>query len=192
MTTARYLLVAVTFAGIAYYYQQCTIHGIYIKSSRQVDGCTPDIAFATVTEFEIMKELSSDILGYEFHNHKSDDDNNGNGKTPQPKVAYLGLKFSETRSMGKDQEPLVTTLDVTEFDLTTYHARMVADTHGTIWDTTFDVEETSNGVIFNMVMHAKAHELLPKILNPIMQILFRYGISNHMDAIQTWCKEKQK
>lgn len=101
--------------------------------------------------------------------------------------------------MGKDSE-LVTNLEVIEYNPNEpQHARMVANTHGTIWDTTFDVRPTSTdaieggekGVVLEISMDARAHELQPKLLNPVMQVFFRFGLNSHIDQVKAWCEKDE-
>ena len=171
----------VIFAGavLAYFYQDAVRKGVKVTVQRTM-ACSSQRAFDAVTNFQVMPQISADIVGYEF--------------VDEPPM-HLNMKFSETRKMGKDNE-LITHLQVTEFEKDTEqpHARMVADTHGTIWDTTFDVTpgEKEGQVVLTIAMHARAHELFPKFLNPIMQILFRFGLNSHIDQVKIWCEKKQE
>ncbi|MBT8484413.1 MAG: SRPBCC family protein, partial [Phycisphaerae bacterium] len=99
----------------------------------------------------------------------------------------LGTKFRETRRMGKRE--MVTELDVTEF-VENDHVRMVADSHGTIWDTLFEVTPTGGGTELTLTMDARAHKLLPRIMNPIMKGFFKKGIEKHLDSLKTHCEDK--
>ena len=189
--TLRQKLIVASGVFLAYWYSNAVQHGVQITTQRTI-ACSSARAFAAVTDFEVMPQISEDILGYEF----PDDSHN---KKPE---MYLGMEFRERRRMGTNT-PLVTNLRVTEFrtqdessssEARHPHARMVADTHGTIWDTTFDVYPTShassrNEVILKLSMHARAHEWVPKLINPIMQVLFRYGLNKHMDLVKVWCEE---
>ena len=170
--------VALVGAVLAYLYQDAVRKGVKVTVQRTMT-CSAERAFEAVTDFDVMPQISSDVLRYDF--------------VDDPPM-HLNMKFSETRKMGKDE--LVTHLQVTEYtkDSSQPHARMVADTHGTIWDTTFDVVpgEKDGDVVLVIAMHARAHQLLPKLLNPIMQVLFRFGLNSHIDQVKVWCEKKQE
>ena len=117
----------------------------------------PAIVFDAVTNIEKLPETNADIASIEFLTDRK---------------RGLGTRFRETRRMGKNE--LVTELEVTEF-VEDRRARMVADTHGTIWDTVFEVEPTAEGSHLRIVMDARPHKLLPKIMNPLMKGFFRKG-----------------
>ncbi|CAB9515337.1 expressed unknown protein [Seminavis robusta] len=168
-------------AILAYFYQDAVSNGVKITVRRSM-SCTAKRAFQAVSDFDVMPKISSDILKYDF--------------VDDPPM-HLNMRFSETRKMGSS-DVLVTNLQVTEYDNNdkSPHARMVADTHGTIWDTTFDVvRNNSSGdqeVILEIAMHARAHQLMPKLLNPIMQVLFRFGLNSHIDQVKIWCEKEQQ
>ena len=175
-------VVVVVVAFLAYFYHDAVSHGVKVTVVRSME-CTSERAFQAVTDFDVMPQISADIMRYEF--------------VDDPPI-HLHMKFSETRRMGKDSE-LVTHLEVTEYNPTEpQHARMVADTHGTIWDTTFDVRPMSTSssftnegkeeVVLEISMVARAHELVPKLLNPILQVLFRMGLNSHIDQVKAWCE----
>jgi hypothetical protein len=159
---------------VAYLYQDAVRNGVKVTVQRTM-ACSTGRAFQAVADFEVMPQISSDILGYDF--------------VDDPPM-HWNMRFSERRKM--KGSVLVTHLQVTEFT-PPVHARMVADTHGTIWDTTFDVtpgEKKQEEVVLTIQMQARAHEIFPKLLNPIMQVLFRYGLNSHMDHVKVWCEKK--
>ena len=169
-------------ALIGHFYYEAVSNGVEVTVLRNM-ACSSERAFQAVTDFDIMPQISPDVVGYEF--------------VDDPPM-HLYMKFSETRRMGKGSE-LVTHLQVTEYrPQEPQHARMVADTHGTIWDTTFDVRPMSSSdtdgkeVVLKISMHAQAHELIPKLLNPIMQVLFRSGLNSHIDQVKTWCEQEHE
>jgi hypothetical protein len=171
---------ALTLAGaiLAYFYQDAVTNGVKVTVRRSM-ACSSQRAFRAVTDFEAMALVSTAVVKYNF--------------VDDPPM-HLNMRFSETRRMGKE-DTMVTHLQVTEFDSIQQHARMVADSHGTLWDTIFDVgpDKTSadnNKVLLEITMRARAHELVPKLLNPIMQVLFRLGLNSHIDQVKIWC-EKQ-
>ena len=94
--------------------------------------------------------------------------------------------FRETRRM-KSKE-MVTELEVTEYELNNY-VRMVADSHGTVWDSLFTVKPSGEGTEITITMDARAHKLLPKLLNPVFKGLFRRGLEKHMDGFKAYCEQ---
>lgn len=98
----------------------------------------------------------------------------------------VGTKFRETRMMkGKES---ITDLEVTEY-VENESVRMVADSHGTVWDSVFTVKETDIGTKLELIMVAKAHKILPKLLNPLMKNLFKKGLEKHIDAVKVFCEK---
>lgn len=131
-----------------------------------------ETVFGAVTEFEKLHEIDEQIVGVEFLTEQH---------------SGLGTRLRETRRMGKNE--LVTELDVTEF-VENERARMVADTHGTIWDTTFTVRPSDSGVELTIAMDARPHKLLPKLMNPLMRPMFRKGMERHIDRVRAYCEAR--
>ncbi|KAA3620445.1 MAG: SRPBCC family protein [Calditrichaeota bacterium] len=97
----------------------------------------------------------------------------------------LGMRFSETRITNKKK--MVTELEITEF-VKNDHVRMVADSHGTVWDTLFEVKQENGNTVLKVTMDAKAHKLLSKLLNPLMKGLFRKGVAKNLDDVKKYCE----
>lgn len=87
--------------------------------------------------------------------------------------------------MGKRE--MKTELDVTEY-VENERIRMVADSHGTVWDTVFTVEPVDGKTRLRIAMDARPHKLLPKLLNPLMQGMFRKGMAKHLEVVAAWCE----
>lgn len=94
-----------------------------------------------------------------------------------------GTRFRETRRMGKRQ--LVGDYEITAYDAPK-RMRVVTDNHGTIWDTVFHVRPVPEGAELELVMDARAHSLVPRLLNPLMKGLFAKGLEAHLDALQDY------
>ncbi len=92
----------------------------------------------------------------------------------------VGVRFRETRRTGKQSA-------IIEYDAPR-RMRMVADSHGIVWDTTFSVRATEAGTVLTVSMDCRAHALLPKLLNPLMKGRYRKGPVTHVDALQSWCE----
>ncbi len=97
----------------------------------------------------------------------------------------VGTRFRETRLM-KGRET-VTELEVTEF-VSNERVRMIADSHGTIWDSVFTVRRQPAGTELMLRMDANAQKFLPKLLNPVLKGLFKKGLDKHMDAVKHYCE----
>ena len=97
----------------------------------------------------------------------------------------VGTRFCETRTLGSKQAE--TELEITEY-VPDERIRMVTDTHGTVWDTVFSVRAVDGGTELALSMDAKAHKLLPKLLNPVMKSLFHKGLDKHVAAVKEYCE----
>lgn len=102
----------------------------------------------------------------------------------------VGTRFKETRVLkGREQS---TELEVTEY-VENEKVRMVADQGGTVWDTVFSVEpilaQGKNQTRLTMVMDAKAHKLMARIINPLIKGMIAKFIEQDMDAIKTYCEQ---
>ena len=83
-----------------------------------------DVVFEAVSEIGNLPNTVPDIVNVEFLSDVK---------------SGVGTRFRETRLMkGKES---TTDLEVTEF-IDNEHVRMVADSHGTVWDSVFAVKAT--------------------------------------------------
>ncbi len=137
--------------------------------TRTIDA-PPDRVFAAVSEVGNLPAVVPDVVGIEILS------DTGSG---------VGTRFRETRLMhGKET---VTELEVTEL-VANDRIRMVADSHGTVWDTVFRVRAVGERTELVLTMEARAHGLLPRLLNPVMKGLFKKGLAKHVDAVQEYCE----
>ena len=97
----------------------------------------------------------------------------------------VGTCFRETRVM-KGREH-VTDLEITEYD-PAGRVRMVADSHGTVWDSLFTVEDAGERAELTLQMDCNAHRLLPRLLNPLFKGMIRKGLEKHLDAVKAYCE----
>ena len=97
----------------------------------------------------------------------------------------VGTRFRETRRMGKRE--MVTELEVVEL-VPNRRVRMVADSHGTVWDSVMSVTPTGTGCELDITMDCRAHALLPRLMNPLMKGLYRKGLVDHAEAVARWCE----
>lgn len=97
----------------------------------------------------------------------------------------IGTCFRETRIInGKES---ITDLEVTEYKKNE-HIRMKADSHGTVWDSLFQVEKEGEFTRLTLTMDANAHRLLPKLLNPLMKGMYKQGLEKHVNAVKAYCE----
>ena len=129
-----------------------------------------NLVFKTVSEIENFSKAIPHIMRAEFLSENK---------------SGIGARFRETRLMrGKE---VSTELEVTEF-VQDSHVRLVADSHGTVWDTLFEVSPNNGGTELTMTMDARAYRLLPKILNPLMKGMVRRAIEQDMDMVKSFCE----
>ncbi len=130
----------------------------------------PEVVFQAVTDIGNLPATNPEILRVEFLSEQR---------------AGAGARFRETRLMGRKE--MDTELEMTEFS-PPISARMVSDQGGTVWDTTFVVQPSSSGAELQIHMDARAHRLLAKIMNPLLQGLYRKGLQKHLDAVAAYCE----
>ncbi len=132
--------------------------------ARRTINAPADQIFAAVADIENLPRTNADIKSIEFLTEQR---------------SGTGTRFRETRVM-KGREH-ITELEVTEYQ-PGERVRMVADSHGTVWDTVFTVSPAGE---LTLAMDARAHKLLPRLLNPLFKGMFRKGIEKHLDALKT-------
>ena len=82
-----------------------------------------------------------------------------------------------------------TVLEVTEY---TPHsrARLVADSHGTVWDTLYRVEGSGGGTRLTVDIEARAHKLLARLTGPLINPLVKRNVGQDLDEIQAFCERQ--
>ncbi len=97
-----------------------------------------------------------------------------------------GTLFRETRLMkGKES---TTELEIVEY-FQNEKVRIVADSHGTVWDTTFSVTWENGKTVLDTTMDAKAYKFLPKLLNPLIKGMISKAIAKDMDLVKIYCEK---
>lgn len=131
-----------------------------------------NLVFKTVSEIEHFSKAVPAILHVEFLS----DIKRG-----------VGTHFRETRLInGKE---VSTQLEVKEFVPDT-HVRIVAESHGTIWDSVFIVTQLEDRTELTMVMDASTTKLIPKLFSSLMSGGIRRAIEKDLDSVKWYC-EKQ-
>ncbi len=97
----------------------------------------------------------------------------------------VGTRFRETRLMkGKEAETELETTEYVEND----RVRMVADSHGTVWDTVFSVTESGGVTHLTLSMDARPHELLSRLTVPLIKGMVRKAVEGDMDLVKEYCE----
>ena len=97
-----------------------------------------------------------------------------------------GTRFRETRIMrGRESS---TVLEVTEF-VDDDRVRLVADSHGALWDSEFVVRSRGGLTELTLTMEARPHSLLARIIVPITRGMVRQALEKDMDAVKRWCED---
>ena len=98
----------------------------------------------------------------------------------------VGTRFRETRLMkGKEA---TTELEVTEY-VENEQIRLVADSHGSIWDTVFNVESDDGQTELTMTMDAKPYTLMQKLMIPMIMGMITKAVEKDMDAVKEFCEK---
>ena len=136
---------------------------------RQIEAPIGDV-FNTVADISRFSEAIPHIVNVEFL---------GDQQTG------VGTRFRETRLMhGKE---VATELEVTEY-VENNRVRIVADSHGTVWDTVFTVTEENGGTLLTMTMEARPYKLSAKLMNPMIGGMIAKAVEADMDCVEKRCE----
>ncbi len=128
------------------------------------------VIFDAVANIENLPNTSEDVVAIEFLSEQK---------------SGVGTRFVETRNhKGKQMR---TELEVTEYEHNS-HARMVTDSHGTVWDTTFTVTPDGDEGRLRIAMDARGNHLFARAINVLTQSMFRKGMDKHIDAVKAYCE----
>ena len=142
-----------------------------IAVTRQINA-SPEKVFETVADIRNFSQAIPHITNVEFLTEQQ---------------YGLGTRFRETRLMkGKEAS---TELEVTEF-VENSLIRLVADSHGCVWDTVFTVEPQNEGVELQMVMDARPYKLMARIMTPLIKGMIANAVESDMDAVKEYCEAK--
>ena len=98
----------------------------------------------------------------------------------------VGPRFRETRQTGSRKA--TTELEITEC-VPNERLRMVADSHGSIWDSLFVLEEVAGGTELTVTMEAKAHQLVARLMNPMVMPAIQSAMESDLDSVKRYCEE---
>lgn len=100
----------------------------------------------------------------------------------------VGTRFRETRLMkGKE---VTTELEVAEY-VENERVRMVADSHGTVWDSVFSVKSENGKTNLTLTMDARAYQLLPRLMNPLIKGMIAKAVGTDLDLVKVYCEDQQ-
>ena len=132
----------------------------------------PERVFRTVAHIEEFRKVLPHIVDVEFLTEQK---------------TGLGTRFRETRMMqGKHH---VTELEVTEY-VAPQRVRLVTDTNGTVWDTTFTIEDREGETKLDFKMDATAHRWLPKFVNGMIKPFVQFAIDHDLDRVKEYCEKE--
>ncbi len=97
----------------------------------------------------------------------------------------VGTRFRETRLMAGHEA--TAELEVTEF-VENDRVRIVADTHGTVWDSLFTVKSTAGCTELTLTMDARPHTLAAKLTGTMAMAMIRQALERDMDAVKAFCE----
>ena len=110
------------------------------------------------------------------------------------KVEYLsdiksgvGARFRETRLMKGKETP--TELEVTEY-VKNDRVRLVADSHGTVWDTVFTVKREGDHTTLTMTMDARSTRLITRVVVFMISGMVKKAIGRDMDSVKAHCERQ--
>lgn len=132
-----------------------------------------DFVFNTVADIRRFSEVVPHIVKVEFLTESK---------------TGVGTRFRETRLMkGKEA---TTELEVTEY-VENDRVRMVADSHGTVWDSLFTVRSENGKTSLTLIMDARAYQLLPRLMNPLVKGMIAKAVGADMDSVKTYCEDQR-
>jgi carbon monoxide dehydrogenase subunit G len=129
-----------------------------------------DRVFETIADVESFGRAIPDIVSIDFLSQRRAGD---------------GTRFRETRL--RNGKEATTDLEITEC-VANERIRMVADSHGTIWDTLFAVKEVATGTELTLTMDAKAHQVVAKLMNAMVMPAIRGVIETDLDSVKQYCE----
>lgn len=126
--------------------------------------------FQTLAEVESFQRAIPHVVGIEFLSERR---------------SGVGTRFRETRVVGGREA--TTELEVVECEPND-HIRMVADSHGTVWDSIFAVREVAEGTELTLTMEARPHQLLAKLTVPMAMAAVRGALESDMEEVKRYCE----
>lgn len=139
------------------------------STSRQINAPITAV-FDAITNIEKFPEKNPDIVSVEILSDQK---------------TGVGTRFRETRRMGKREG--VTELECTEY-VENERVRFVTDQGGTIWDSVYTTQTIDSETLLTLEMEARPHQLMAKIVVPIMLGVISKAVEKDMDGVKTYCE----
>jgi len=130
-----------------------------------------DLVFKTISDINNFSKSIPDVINVEFLSDVK---------------SGVGTRFRETRLM-KGKEAM-TELEVTEF-VENDHVRYVTDSHGTVWDTVMSVKAVDDKTDLTLVMDARPHKFMQKMVGPMIKGMISKALEKDMDSVQAYCEK---
>jgi uncharacterized membrane protein len=134
-----------------------------------------EVVFNTVADIRQFSQAVPRIMKYEFLSQLK---------------SGLGTRFRETSHMQSGQE-VTTELEITEY-VPNERVRMVADTHGTIWNSVFTVKSAGAQTELVLVMDAHPHTLLTRVMNPLIKSMVQKALAQDMNLVKAFCENGER
>lgn len=129
-----------------------------------------ELVFRTISDIRNFSKAVPDIVDVEFIS----------GST-----YGVGTRFRETRMMyGKEATEELKVTELVEND----RIRIVADSHGIVWDSLFTVKEVGGETELTLVMAMTPHKLMARIMTLFMKGSMEKALSKDMDAVKSYCE----
>ena len=136
-----------------------------------VDFVAPlELVFIRISDVRRFAEVNDDVLNIEFLTEQQEG---------------VGTRFKETRNMNGREA--TTTLELTEF-VANDHVRFISDEGGAIWDTIMSVQPKDGRTELSMVMDARPHKFLARIITPLIKGMVTKAVVKDMDNLKVWCE----
>ncbi len=137
--------------------------------SRTIDAPL-DLVFNTVAHIDNFSKAIPHIVEVEFLSDRR---------------SGVGTRFRETRLMKGKRA-------TTELEVVVYvendRIRIVADTHGTVWDSVFVVRENNGRTDLTLTMEAKPYKLLSKLMTLLITPMLKKALEQDLDAVKRYCE----
>lgn len=66
--------------------------------------------------------------------------------------------------------------------------RLVNDTYGTLWDSTFGVRADGGGAVLTLTMDAVTDRLLARVMNRLIARMVQRALDQDLDAVKAYCE----
>ncbi|MDR8390088.1 SRPBCC family protein [Aliifodinibius sp. S!AR15-10] len=129
-----------------------------------------ELVFQTISDIRNFSKAVPDIVDVEFLTDQK---------------TGVGTRFRETRVMyGKEATEELEVTELVEND----RIRIMADSHGVVWDSLFSVKENGDATELTLVMDMRPHKLMAKIMTFVMKRSMRKALEKDMDAVKEYCE----